>query len=234
MKISFGDSQAFIRSIQWVFGLTILLLLVFRQVASTQSIQAGGIALPDLTIDADRLAASIDFKTQSFRPTDCALSAEDRCVAASGKRTLLRFDVAIPNIGDADFFLGDPVNNPLFVFSPCHHHYHLDGFASYQLLDANQSVVLTGRKQAFCLEDFAPYSSSAGRAQYTCTYQGISVGWQDVYGKYLDCQWLDVTGVADGNYFLRVEVNVKHNPQESKYDNNVAVVLLRIGKPRPR
>src|SRR5690242_19119225 len=56
-------------------------------------------ALPDLTIDADRLLASVDFKTVMFRSGDCTLSAPDLCVGAAGKRTLMRFDVAVPNIG---------------------------------------------------------------------------------------------------------------------------------------
>ena len=248
MKINPSFSQGFVRSLKWILGLAILSLLLFRQVASTQQPQVTVTPLPDLTIDADRLAASIDFKTQNFRPTDCALAEEDLCVGASGKRSLLRFDVAIPNIGNADFFLGSPTNNALFVYSPCHHHYHLIGFARYELFDTNQAVVLTGRKQAFCLEDFERYSSSAGPAKYTCGFQGITVGWQDVYGKYLDCQWLDVTGIPDGNYFLRVTVNARAKADadsgrrnqidahllESDYSNNTATVPLRIGKGHPR
>ena len=35
----------------------------------------------------------------------------------------------------------------------------------------------------------------------------ISPGWADVYGTGLQCQWIDVTDVPDGNYRLRVRVN---------------------------
>ena len=41
--------------------------------------------------------------------------------------------------------------------------------------------------------------------QYDCVFQGLSAGWADVYSSDLDCQWLDVTGVPEGDYLLRME-----------------------------
>src|ERR1051325_9242289 len=94
-------------------------------VAGAYSYAAQTTDLPDLTIDADRLAASIDFKTKQFRSSDCTV--QEGCVSAIGKRLLLRFDVATPNIGTADLVLGDPRERPdLFTYSPCHQHYHLN------------------------------------------------------------------------------------------------------------
>ena len=183
-------------------------------------------ALPDLTIDAARLQASAGVKTGSFKPTDCAVV--EGCVDRAGKRKLLRFDVATPNIGSADLVLGDPSLSPLFVFSACHRHFHFSGYALYELLDASGATVLTGRKQAFCLEDFLPWDPGAGAAQFTCGNQGISVGWQDIYASHLDCQWLDVTGVPRGQYQLRVTINPDLLLTESDYGNNVATVPVKI------
>ncbi|GEM_PF-6956326 len=184
--------------------------------------------LPDLTIDAQRLQSSVIIRTKVFKPGDCAVF--EGCVGGSGKRKLLRFDVATPNIGDADLFLGSPVNNPLFSFSQCHRHYHFNGYANYELLNAAGTNVLTGHKQAFCLMDYSRYDPSAGPAQYTCSYQGISAGWQDVYGSYLDCQWLDITGIAKGDYLLQVTINPDRILTESNYVNNVAAVPVSINK----
>src|SRR5437762_2806064 len=72
----------------------------------------GETGLPDLTIDAERLASSVVVKTKVFKENDCAVV--EGC-AGAGKRKLMRFDVATPNIGTADMFLGSPVNNPLFI-----------------------------------------------------------------------------------------------------------------------
>ena len=201
--------------------------LIALSVLSIPFVAAAQTALPDLTIDAARLQSSIEIKTAVFRSIDCALV--EGCVDGKGKRTLLRFDVATPNIGTADLVLGDPRSNTnIFEFSPCHGHYHFTGYASYELLSTNDSVVVTGRKQAFCLEDFARYSSTAGPAKFTCDYQGISAGWQDIFGSYLDCQWLDITGVLPGDYFLRVTINPEQRLIESNYSNNTATAAVRI------
>jgi len=183
-------------------------------------------ALPDLTIDAARLQSSAVVKTRVFKATDCAFM--EGCVDARGKRKLLRFDVATPNIGRADLVLGDPSRSSLFVYSACHRHYHFNGYALYELLDDTGATILTGRKQAFCLEDFTRYDPNAGPAKFTCSFQGISVGWQDVYGSYLDCQWLDITGIPPGDYRLRVTINPDGILAESDYTNNIATVPVSI------
>src|ERR1051325_944465 len=85
--------------------------------------------LPDLTIDVGRLASSITIQTKHFNRRDCAV--EEGCVGGTGKRKLLRFAVATPNIGHADLVLGGPRNNSLFEYSPCHGHYHFSGYALY-------------------------------------------------------------------------------------------------------
>lgn len=184
--------------------------------------------LPDLTIDGARLQSSAVVKTAVFKSNDCAVA--EGCVTSTGKRKLLRFDVATPNIGTADLYLGDPSANPLFEYSACHKHYHFKGYALYELLNTAGTTILKGRKQAFCLEDFAKYDPNAGPAKYTCANQGISVGWQDIYGSYLDCQWLDITGIAAGNYKLRVSINPEQLLTESNYANNIATVPVTISK----
>jgi hypothetical protein len=116
----------------------------------------------------------------------------------------------------------------LFEYSPCHNHYHFTGFAEYALYDASGggALAVAGRKQAFCLEDFERWDPNAGRAKFYCGNQGISAGWADVYGSHLDCQWLDITDVAPGTYWLRVTVNPEQILQESNYANNAAEALI--------
>src|SRR5712671_4858044 len=95
---------------------------------------------PNITIDATRLQGSVVFRTSQFKATDCAIV--EGCVSGSGKRKLMKFDVQTPNIGAADLYLGNPTNNPAFVFSPCHGHYHLQGYASYELLNLDGTSVM--------------------------------------------------------------------------------------------
>lgn len=207
-------------------------------------------ALPNLVINTARVASSVAYKTQNFTAKDCAYV--EGSLTGTGKRTLVRFDVSAANRGTAPLVLGDPRNNPLFEYSACHRHYHFSGYALYELFGSDPGAstatsppLLTGRKQAFCLEDFErdPGTATAGPAFYTCANQGISVGWADTYGSYLDGQWLDITGIAPGQYWLRVTINpynVDNNPfyaptsdaakaiPESTYSDNVAVVAITI------
>jgi hypothetical protein len=183
--------------------------------------------LPDLTIDVPQVGASIEFDIDNFPQGSCALF--EGCVGGTGFRNLLRFDLRTPNIGDGDLFLGDPNGNSLFTYSPCHGHFHFNGYAKYRLLDMNMVEVASGHKQAFCLLDFEQWDSMApNNAVYDCSYQGIQKGWADTYDSYLDCQWVDITGVPPGNYLLEIVLNEAHALGEKDYTNNSALVPVTI------
>ena len=59
-------------------------------------------------------------------------------------------------------------------------HHHVTNYASYELVDGD-GVVVTARKQAFCLEDDEQVQLGAQPTGYSCANQGISRGWADVY-----------------------------------------------------
>lgn len=186
--------------------------------------------LPDLVLDVERLGAEILFDTVSVAEGSCALAEE--CVGGVGERRVMRFSVEAINQGFADLVVPPPPERPdLFEFSPCHGHYHFSGFAEYALLDTAGEVVLTGRKQAYCMEDTeqvvqGPDVPCAKR--YTCDDQGIQRGWGDLYGNTLDCQWLDITGLPPGEYRLEVSLNPGRNFQEGSFDNNIGSVPVTI------
>ena len=89
--------------------------------------------------------------------------------------------------------------------------------------------MLTARKQGFCMRDESPFLSSAPEVpHFDCSFQGITAGWQDIYDKSLDCQWLDITGVPPGVYILRIKANPDHIFPERNFSNNTTDVLIRI------
>jgi hypothetical protein len=186
----------------------------------------GGCPLPDLTIDAGYMQSSLLLTSESFSPGSCEMI--EGCVAAPGNRTLLRFALRTPNLGPGELLLGDPVGNPLFSYSPCHGHYHFNGYASYRLLDQSFNVVAVGHKQAFCLYDLDQYLPNADPPKYTCTYQGLTKGWADIYANNLSCQWVDVTGVPPGQYWLEVKVNESQTLAEQSYSNNEVLVPVSL------
>jgi hypothetical protein len=187
--------------------------------------------LPDLLVDGDAIQPSLMLDEVNFEATDCAV--QEACVLAPGARRVLRFDGDIENLGSADLAIGNPVNNPLFSFDECHQHYHLENIMLYELLDSSgepvtgDTGVVVSRKQGFCIEGMEKVAGDAPSA-YNCSNQGLVPGWEDIYGASLDCQWLDITGVAPGDYQLRVTVNPTQLFTESDYDNNSVVVPVSI------
>lgn len=195
----------------------------------------GACPAPDLTVDVRRLAESLRVEWRYFPPEDCALV--ERCVGAPGWRRLLRFDTVVLNVGDADVFLGAPDGelSRLFEFSECHAHYHFERFAAYALLDDRGAPAADGHKQSFCLLDDAPVpgwhhptDGGAPAAAYTCAHQGLQVGWQDVYASALDCQWVDVTGLAPGAYLLRVALDDADLLRDADRSNDVVTLAVTI------
>jgi lysyl oxidase len=164
--------------------------------------------MPDLALVAAQMDGTELIQDATFTATDCEVV--EGCVGDVGTRRLLRFSTVTANLGSADLVLGATpppgVSAGLFVWSPCHMHHHVAGYADFSLWNG-ADLVVAGRKQAFCLEDDTQVVPGGPSHGYRCNYQGMTVGWADVYGRELPCQWIDVTGVASGTYTLRVEID---------------------------
>jgi hypothetical protein len=201
-------------------------------------------AFVDAELDGDALSSSVVLDYETFAepgkpvPLDmiapisgnCVLDPSEQCVGGPGIRKLLRFDVQVHNRGDEDLVVGDPRAQPhLFQYSACHGHFHFAQASLYELLDESGEVVATGRKQGFCLEDTNPSSPATQTPRrFNCEFQGIQVGWSDVYAAELDCQWIDVTDLPAGDYTLHVLWNPEGLISETTMDNNEAFVPVTI------
>src|SRR5437868_10507741 len=107
---------------------------------------------PDLTVDPKRFVSQMEIVDRFFNSSSCELV--EGSVGGTGYRRLLRFDTVLINGGGGDLVVGSPTdpNNPyhsIFVFSPCHNHYHIMGFSDYKLLNQEGSIAAVGHKQAF-------------------------------------------------------------------------------------
>jgi len=205
------------------FGPTIALLfsiLMFPSQSPTAQQSGAGRRLPDLRFNRSRTVNTISIEQRTFPADHCAVV--ERCVRASGKRSLLRFDVAVANVGKGDLRLGNPTEHPrIFTWSPCHGHYHFRDLITYEIYNIRGRLMFRGAKQAFCLRDNYPYLASAPESRgYDCDNQGLTSGWEDVYDRSLDCQWIDVTGIRPGKYTLRAKLNANRRIAESNTDNN--------------
>jgi hypothetical protein len=188
---------------------------------------------PDLKIDGTAAQVSAHVTQESFDAASCEVV--EACVRAPGIRTLLRFDGTIENVGNDDLILGNPDSEGFFNFSRCHQVNLLKEIMLYELIDPqtktvvkvnNQEVI--GRKQGFCIMDISQVNATSPRGPYDCSNQGLTRGWADVYDSFLECQFLDVTGVSPGNYLLRLSVNPDGLWSESNMTNNTVEVPVTI------
>jgi Lysyl oxidase/RTX calcium-binding nonapeptide repeat (4 copies) len=137
-----------------------------------------------------------------------------------------------------------------FIYSgDGHNHWHVKDLEDYELfqLDANGNVVEPaaveeGNKIGFCFFDNADYGSSEPEYYRGCedgnpgalrVTMGLSRGWGDTYGAGTVGQYLDITGLPDGRYRLRVMADGESADGsdrfvESDETNNVTWANLQI------
>ena len=94
--------------------------------------------------------------------------------------------------------------------------------------------LISGHEHGFCMVDSTRYRPGAGPAKYlSCTSnQGITIGWEDVYGPQLPDQFIQITGLAEGDYVLENQVNPSQLLPESDYTNNFAAVRIHYAPRR--
>jgi hypothetical protein len=129
-----------------------------------------------------------------------------------------------------------------FAFHPSHGHLHFEGFAAYNLREMLPDngvgeIVATGGKTSFCLVDVDNYEGAIvgapdrPRYQGCASVQGISVGWADIYEEGLPDQWITVTNVPEGLYWLEVVADPGNHINEVDETNNVVRIPINYVKP---
>ncbi|HEU4710907.1 MAG TPA: lysyl oxidase family protein [Pyrinomonadaceae bacterium] len=192
---------------------------------------------PDLVVDPQRFVSQMEIVDRNFDLDSCAI--QEGVVGGGGYRRILRFDTVLMNSGDGDLIVGDrrDPNNQYaewFEFAPCHGHFHIRDFSVYELLNTDRTVIIAAHKQGFCMEDSLKYDGDKSNG-YNCAFQGITSGWGDWYFKQLTGQWIDITGVPEGDYIVRVSINTAGTFDEgtNKYVNSVET-SIHIPDPRKK
>lgn len=175
-------------------------------------------------------------------------------------RALLRLSTATPNIGAGPLELRGSSTTPgvyqrvyrsdgsyferfagNFTFHPGHGHLHFDNWINLHLravLTNNGvgGIVASGDKTSFSIFDLTRYDanlpgSPSSPAYFGGLVQGMSVGWADVYSANLPDQWIDVTDVPSGRYWLEAIVDPANNILESNETNNSSRILIDLVVP---
>jgi hypothetical protein len=108
------------------------------------------------------------------------------------------------------------------------------------------TLVRSARKVSFCLADTeidswgrkgdAPRTYIAPDCLFPAStdavndyfLQGISAGWGDIYDYYLPDQYLEVSGVPDGDYILETQADPDALLSERTRANNCTAILIRL------
>ncbi|HEX8246527.1 MAG TPA: lysyl oxidase family protein [Longimicrobium sp.] len=179
------------------------------------------VGTPNLVVDAAKLASSWVVTHEYLTNNLCSVVEGD---VPPGDHYLLRFTVTTPNIGDADVFIGDPLqhidpngdgsyadSDGLYEFASCHHHFHFRNYATYELFpvraDGSLGTAIKARKRGFCMIDTTPFNNGDGGTTpwvyRNCGtpehsgFQGISVGYADTYVKALGGQYFVLDDPAE-------------------------------------
>ncbi len=136
------------------------------------------------------------------------------------------------------FPLATTGSNPAIQFenSDGHQHWHLMEITEYSLWNqAKTQQVTAGAKIGFCLFDIEWIGQgpppppvydgggnwcASGDPDATYLEMGVSPDWRDIYGQYLALQWVDVSAVAPGNYYLAALADPNDIVVESNESNN--------------
>lgn len=124
-----------------------------------------------------------------------------------------------------------------FTYHPGHGHIHFDGYAEYALKVRTAgggvgNTVATGGKISFCIIDITKYNPNAGASRYSgCgQIQGVTAGWSDVYTRSLPDQYINISNVPDGDYWLEVTIDPDHQLLEADPNNNTALVPVTLNR----
>ncbi|GAA3011128.1 lysyl oxidase family protein [Streptomyces fulvorobeus] len=128
---------------------------------------------------------------------------------------------------------------------PGHEHWHFTDFASYRLLKADKKETVRSGKEAFCLAntDAVDYtvknanwqpgntdlSTACGQENSISVREVLDVGSGDTYTQDLPGQSFDITGLANGTYYIQVLANPEKRLKETDLTNNSALRKVVLG-----
>jgi hypothetical protein len=228
----------------FVIRVTFLLLLatVMSLVQTTSSETEGTTAtellpnlipLParDLRVTWENGVRLLKFTTTSWNAGSGPLELRPGQVdSAQGQKLLQR-------IYNSDGTSADEPINTWMQWHPTHNHFHVNDYAIYTLQTASApgESLRTGAKTTFCIIDTDRVNLKLPGAPKHAAYtacglerQGMSVGWGDSYGYWLQGQSLPITGLPDGEYVLKIEIDPRRHFQETNPGDNISTLNLRI------
>lgn len=132
----------------------------------------------------------------------------------------------------------------MFYAGDGHDHWHVRDLQEFTIahLGTPESVLNRGAKSGFCFWDNYRYGSTAPAQYHPSTTSacemteagtvpmGLSVGWGDEYPSTIAFQYIDITGLPNGDYLVTLEADHHGEFVEADDDNNTAWATIRISR----
>ncbi|PWN01715.1 hypothetical protein DJ010_16910 [Nocardioides silvaticus] len=128
--------------------------------------------------------------------------------------------------------------------APSHNHWHFNDFATYELLNADQSHAVRSGKESFCLANTdavdltvegaaweawqEDLGSVCGGYEIRSIREVLSSGWGDTYAQFRAGQSFPIKNLPDGIYYVRVLANPDGTLIESDTTNNESLRKIRL------
>jgi len=199
---------------------------------------------PDLIVYADGLQINLDIR-EGENPSACEVSTG--CAGGSTNRRVLDFTLVSENIGNQTLHFGSPTD----VLPPYNGlwertcfaggRYEFPDYATYWICPSRETNcaeegserVANGRKGSFCfIENFGRAPDWTGPpatcGRFNCGDMGQQPGCADNYFVGLDCQYVDITGLANGSYTLCAHLDPLNRIYELRDDNNIGCTSITI------
>jgi hypothetical protein len=126
-----------------------------------------------------------------------------------------------------------------------HDHFHVADLQRFKLQNLRADTLLTTTKTGFCFLDSYPYGSTKpshyNKANSVCNVasnkrvpMGVSTRWGDIYKSTIAFQWIEITGLAKGDYLIKIIADPPWETGgrfvESNESNNRGWAKIRLTK----
>ncbi|MCW2857062.1 MAG: hyaS [Marmoricola sp.] len=138
-----------------------------------------------------------------------------------------------------------PVGTMRYDARPTHMHWHFRDFARYDLVNRRQHTLRTSGKEAFCLAPTdaidllqpgavvnpgdGDLSTACGDVTSIWVREVLASGWGDTYSQQRAGQSIDISGLPNGTYWIRVTANPANRLYETTRSNDVSLRRVILG-----
>jgi hypothetical protein len=132
----------------------------------------------------------------------------------------------------------------MFFAGDGHNHWHVRDLQDWTIARVNDpaNVLRRGAKTGFCFWDNYDYTATAPIVYHPSTTSacmqagdgtvpmGLSAGWGDEYPSTIAFQYIDITGLPNGDYMVTLEADLSNEFVEQDEENNTGWAIIRISR----